>query len=60
MRYFTDSPYERTMMQVPHRPRPSRPAPAPKGHPCHGCKRFGEVCVLPCHRGVMQHLPARA
>ena len=48
MRTFTDSPYERTMMQVPHRPRPSRPAPAPKGHPCHGCKRFGEGCVLPC------------
>ena len=29
----------------------AKPAP-PKDHPCHGCKRYGESCVLPCYRGV--------
>lgn len=53
MRYFTSTPLERMMIQIPraqweqrHRPDP------PKGHPCHGCKRCGERCVLPCYRGV--------
>lgn len=54
MRYFTDNPLERMMMQV-HRqergPDLSRPA---KGHPCHGCKRYGEGCILPCYRGVTE------
>ena len=48
MRYFTDNPLERMMMQIPRQergPDPSRPA---KGHPCHGCKRYGEGCILPC------------
>ena len=52
MRYFTDNPLERMMMQVPRQergPDPSRPA---KGHPCHGCKRYGEGCILPCYQGV--------
>lgn len=52
MRTFTDSPYERMMMQVPRKFRPTRPALAPKGHPCHGCKRYGEGCALPCYRGI--------
>lgn len=54
MRYFTDNPLERMMMQVPRQergPALSRPA---KGHPCHGCKRYGEGCILPCYRGVME------
>ena len=54
MRYFTDNPLERMMMQVPRQERGpdlSRPA---KGHPCHGCKRYGEGCILPCYRGVME------
>ena len=54
MRYFTGNPLERMMMQVPRQergPDPSRPA---KGHPCHGCKRYGEGCILPCYRGVME------
>lgn len=47
MRYFTDNPLERMMMQAPRQERGpdlSRPA---KGHPCHGCKRYGEGCILP-------------
>ena len=54
MRTFTNSPYERMMMQVPRKSRPDYPAPAPTGHPCHGCKRYGEGCVLPCYRGISQ------
>lgn len=55
MRYFTCHPLERLMMQAPPalRGRP-RPPEAPRGHPCHGCKRYGEVCVLPCYRGVKE------
>lgn len=53
MRTFTDSPYERMMMQVPHKPRPIRPVTVPKDHPCHGCKRYGEGCVLPCYRNIV-------
>ena len=60
MRCFTNNPYERTMMQAPHRPRPSCPVLPPKGTPATAANGSGEVCVLPCHRGVMQHLPARA
>ena len=52
MRTFTDSPYARMMTQIPRNTRPDYPAQAPKGHPCHGCKRYGEGCVLPCYRGI--------
>ncbi len=54
MRYFTNNPLERLMMQTP----PSMDVPRqtgctpPKGHPCCGCKHYGEICVLPCYRGV--------
>ncbi len=53
MRYFTDDPLERLMMQVPQprQERKEKPAPA-WDDPCHGCKFYGEVCVLPCCRGV--------
>ena len=50
MKYFTDRPMERVMMQRPRAQR-DRPQP-PEGHPCHGCKRYVEGCVLPCYRGV--------
>ena len=54
MRYFTGNPLERMMMKLPRQergPDPSRPA---KGHPCHGCKRYGEGCILPCYPGVTE------
>ena len=54
MKYFTDRPMERVMMQLPRVQR-DRPPPQPSGdHPCHGCKRYGEGCVLPCYRGVRE------
>lgn len=61
MRYFTDSPFERMMMQIPrHRQEPQSKPALSKGHPCHGCKRFGENCSLPCYRGVTAIPPALA
>ena len=52
MMYFTNNPLERMMMQTPGPVREATPPPAPKGHPCNGCKRYGEGCALPCYRGV--------
>ena len=53
MRYFTSNPLERLMMQAPPPRQEQRTKPTPpKGHPCHGCKRCGERCALPCYRGV--------
>lgn len=53
MRYFTDRPAERMMMQTPPVMRDSPPPrKPPKDHPCYGCRRYGEVCVLPCYRDV--------
>lgn len=57
MKYFTDRPMERVMMQLPRVQRDRPPPQPPEGHPCHGCKRYGEGCVLPCYRGVNHILP---
>lgn len=48
MTRFTDNPLERMMTQIPRTLPKKSPAVPPKGHPCHGCKRYGEGCVLPC------------
>lgn len=52
MSYFTRSRYERMMMQKPRPQREDAPPPAPVGHPCYGCKRYGMACVRPCYRDV--------
>ncbi len=49
MSYFTDSAFERMMVQKPTH-RKERKVEAPKGHLCHGCERYGMYCVHPCHR----------
>ena len=54
MRYFTNNPLERMMMQKPKPMREESPPVAPKGHPCHGCRRFGEECVRPCYRDIQR------
>ena len=51
MTYFTDSSFERMMQQVPHI-QPIKPIAPVRGHPCQGCKRYGQRCTLPCYRGV--------
>ena len=41
MSLFTKNPLERLMMQR---------TPAPEGHFCCGCSRYGTVCLRPCYR----------
>ena len=41
MRYFTNNPLERLMMQKPKAAREDSPPAAAKEHFCYGCKRFG-------------------
>lgn len=51
MTLFTNNPLERMMQQIPKAGREETPrAPAPEGHHCFGCGRFGTVCVHPCYR----------
>ncbi len=50
MRYFTNNPLERLMMQTPRPQREREPPTAPEGHRCYGCGRYGEPCTRPCHR----------
>ena len=47
MRYFTNNPLERLMMQKPKAAREDSPPAAAKEHFCYGCKRFGQSCVRP-------------
>ena len=44
MRYFTNNPLERLMMQ--------KPKAAREDSPPYGCKRFGQSCIRPCYRDV--------
>lgn len=49
MRYFTDSPYERMMVQRPRQGRKQQlPAP-PSGYLCIGCERHKNGCSGPCY-----------
>ena len=50
MKLFTNSVYEKMMCQVPRPSKSIIASPAPKGHFCYGCKRYGEHCVHPCYR----------
>ena len=53
MRYFTNNPLERLMMQKPKAAREDSPPDAAKEHFCYGCKRFGQSCVRPCYGWVV-------
>jgi hypothetical protein len=47
MTYFTDSPFERMMMQKPSGRHETEALPP--GHPCRGCEYYkGEICVGIC------------
>ena len=53
MRFFTNSPFERMMQEIP---RPSRPAPAKprRGSRCAGCPYWnGAACVGVCYRELV-------
>ena len=51
MTLFTKNPLERLMMQRPYPGKEETPrTPAPEGHFCCGCSRYGTVCLRPCYR----------
>lgn len=51
MTLFTKNPLERLMLRLPRPDKEETPRPiAPEGHFCHGCGRYGLVCVRPCYR----------
>jgi len=44
-------------MRQPPKAKPDFPVKtAPKGHRCFGCNRYGEGCVAPCYRDLLQYL----
>lgn len=48
---FTKNPLERFMIQPPrHEKEEPVRAPAPRGHFCYGCGRYGLNCMRPCYR----------
>ena len=49
---FSALPEMARVMASEYPQRDRSPPQPPEGHPCHGCKRYGEGCVLPCYRGV--------
>lgn len=49
MRYFTNSPFERLMQEVPNGGDFST-AVLPETHPCYGCAHYGGCCFALCHR----------
>lgn len=50
MTLFTKNPLERLMMQRPYPGKEETPrTPAPEGHFCCGCSRYGTVCLRPCY-----------
>ena len=51
MTLFTKNPLERLMLRLPRPDKEGTPRHiAPEGHFCHGCGRYGLVCVRPCYR----------
>jgi len=56
MTLFTKNPLERLMMQRPYPGKEETPrTPAPEGHFCYGCSRYGTVCLRPCYRDTDLH-----
>ena len=50
MTLFTKNPLERLMLRLPRPDKEEMPSPiAPEGHLCHGCGRYGLVCIRPCY-----------
>jgi len=54
MRYFTDNPLERLMMQVPGQQRERKAPAAPKDLRCSGCANEGKACAKPCPKDKTQ------
>lgn len=57
MRYFTDNPYEKFMME-PVEIRPEPPT-LPPGHPCRGCNYVHDgICIGVCWRKFFEKNPS--
>ena len=54
MKYFTDNPLERIMMETPKQPRQKQLPELPEDHHCYGCNQYGNVCVFPCYRDLIK------
>ena len=52
MTYFTQSPFERMMVQRPQSERKETRIILAADHPCYGCKRYGQGCIKPCYRDL--------
>lgn len=53
MRYFTDSPYERMMMERRKEQLEEQPPVPPLVYPCHGCDRNKNGCSGLCYRDLI-------
>ena len=53
MRYFTDSVYEKMMMQRPRQRREKQLPASPNGDSCIGCQRYKKGCSGPCYRELI-------
>jgi len=53
MTFFTDSPFERMMVQKPKCGREEQPPALPKDHRCYGCSYYGSGCAGTCYRDLI-------
>lgn len=56
MTNFTVNPLEKMMRQAPKAKPDFHVKSAPKGHHCYGCNRYGQGCVAPCYRDLLNYL----
>ena len=60
MRYFTNNPLERLMMQKPKAAREDSPPDAAKEHFCYGCKRDRKSTRLNSSHRLESRMPSSA
>lgn len=53
MTFFTDSPFERMMVQKPKYGREEQPPAPPKDHRRYGCSYYGSGCAGTCYRDLI-------
>ena len=53
MTLFTDSPFERMMVQMPKYRREEHPPAPPKDHRCYGCSYYVSGCAGICYRDLI-------
>jgi hypothetical protein len=53
MTFFTESPFERMMVQKPRQRQEESPLHLPKDHRCCGCSYYGTCCAGTCYRNLI-------